>query len=62
MTKVNGIQEAAPAGRGLSVYIKDEAGEMQLLKRGICSTEAKEIADSYWRETGRTAVIVTRED
>lgn len=45
----------------LAVYGKFEDGEMHLLKRGVSSAEAIEIADKHHRETGRTAVIVRSE-
>lgn len=45
----------------LAVYGKFEDGEMRLLKRGVSSTEAIEIADKHHHDTGRTAVIVRSE-
>lgn len=41
-----------------AVYGKDAPGEVFLLKRCVGEKEAKEIADAFWHETHRTAVIV----
>jgi len=44
-----------------AVYGKDETGEMHLLIRGVPEPEAVDIANRYYKETGRTAVIVDTE-
>lgn len=42
----------------VNVYGKDEKGNMFLLKDNIIQNEAIIISNDYYRNTGRTAVIV----
>lgn len=41
-----------------AVYGKDEDSKMFLLRRGISEREALKVADFFYKDTGRTAVIV----
>lgn len=50
------------AGRKLAVYGITQAGDMELLRRGLTDSEAKVIADDHYRRTGNTAVIVIQEE
>lgn len=44
--------------RKCAVYGKDEDGKMFLLRRGISEREALKVADFFYKDTGRTAIIV----
>ena len=46
----------------LAVYVKNEAGEIELIERGLTSLEAIEKADEHYNKTGRSAVNVNEEE
>ena len=42
----------------ISLYCKNAAGEIVLLKRGVTEAEAVALSDAYYEKTGRSTFIV----